>query len=513
MMKKKGQFSLLKVIIAVTLVLGLVYLVGVWYFTDRFSPNTYVDEIKAGGKKIEEVEALVAAQADHYALEIKTIDNRDQIIRASDMELSFELNDIIKDMKLKQGGFSWPFHIFGRTDYHAVPVIKIDEEKLEDYVFSLPIFNKKFSVVPQDARIDLVDEKFAIVEEIEGNVIKKKSFLKAVKQHIYNNEDFMDIDAEGYYKKPKIYRDDDRITGPMETLKKYNKSLIQYEIEGYEEIVDPALFFDWIVIDSDKSEVSINREKVAEYVRKLARKYDTWSLSREFKTTGAGTITAKGGSYGWLVERESEINQLIKDIEAGERISREPIYRYKAKARIPNDIGNTYVEIDISRQRMWFYKEGRLIVETPVVTGRPTPSRYTPVGVYPLNYKTKDATLSGQGYSSKVKLWMPFNNNIGIHDAAWRSRFGGEIYRTGGSHGCINTPYAAVQKIYPLLEKGDPIVVYASKPYIIREAEPPKPKKEGTDAQGGTGNSAAEGSEPQKPVTEQDIAEGTNSQE
>lgn len=477
-MMKKSKVRVSRVILLVVLLLALVYLAGVWYFGDRFSPNTFVDDFKVGGKEIPEVEQIVSSQADHYTLEIKTIDNRDQILKASDMNLTFELQDTVIKMKADQGSFSWPVSLFKKTRYHAVPDIKIDEEMLETYLFSLPIFSKDAAVKPQDARIELVGDRFSVIEEIEGNIIKKKPFLESVKNHVYNNEGFMDINEEGHYKKPAIYRDHEQIVVPMETLAKYNKARINYEIEGHEEVVDPKLFSDWVVIDSEKLEVSLDREKVAEYVKTMARKYDTWSLSREFKTTGAGTITIKGGSYGWLVERAAETDQLIKDIETGEEISREPIYRYKAKARIPNDIGDTYVEIDISRQRMWFYKDGKLVVETPVVTGRPTPSRYTPVGVYPLNYKTKDATLSGEGYSSKVKLWMPFNNNIGIHDASWRSNFGGEIYKTAGSHGCINTPYAAVQKIYALLEKGDPVVVYTSKPYIIKEPEVVKPKKE-----------------------------------
>ena len=474
---RKNKVRVSRIIILVLAILGLVYFAGVWYFKDRFSPNTYVDGFKVGTKTIQKVEEIVKSQADHYVLEMKTIDHRDQMVRASDIDLSFELRDIVKEMKVEQGSFSWPLDIFNKTEYHAVPEIKINEDKLETYLFSLPIFSKDAVVKPENARIELMDNKFVVVDEIEGNVIKKKKFLAAVKEHIYNNETFMDINEEGYYKKPKIYSDDKKITVPMDTLNKYNNSVINYEIEGHNEVVDPSVFSAWVDIDLKKKKVSINRDKVAEYVQNMARKYDTWSSSREFKTTGAGTITIKGGTYGWLIERKAEVDRLIKDIESGQEISREPIYRYKAKSRTPNDIGKTYVEIDISRQRMWFYKDGKLIVETPVVTGRPTPSRYTPVGVYPLNYKTKDATLSGQGYSSKVKLWMPFNNNIGIHDASWRSNFGGEIYKSRGSHGCINTPYAAVQKIYPLLEKGDPIVVYTSRAYIIREPVAPKPEK------------------------------------
>lgn len=461
----------------IVLIFALIYFVGVWYFGDRFCPNTYVDEQDVSFKNIETVEDMVKSQADHYALDIKTIDNRDQKISSKDIDLTFKVNDIVREMKEKQGSFNWFIDMFVRTDLHATPEIHYDEDKLKEVLFNLPIFSKDSSVMPADAFIDVKDNKFYIVNEIEGNVIKRKKMLQSVRNHILNNETQIDIDSEGLYKKPKIYRDDEIITKPMQTLTKYNTSIIHYEIEGANEVVDPTVFSSWVVIDKNNGNVSIDKEKTAAFVQALARKYDTWSLNREFKTTAGNTINVKGGSYGWLIERSAETDQLIADIEAGQEITREPKYRYKAKARVPNDIGNTYVEVDISKQRMWFYKDGKLIVETPVVTGRPTPSRHTPLGVYPLNYKTKNAVLRGQGYSSPVKLWMPFNNNIGIHDASWRANFGGQIYKTGGSHGCVNTPYAAVKQIYDNIEKGDPIVVYASAPYIIRE-QVAKPKKD-----------------------------------
>lgn len=55
---------------------------------------------------------------------------------------------------------------------------------------------------------------------------------------------------------------------------------------------------------------------------------------------------------------------------------------------------------------------------------------------------------------------MPFNGGIGIHDAIWRSQFGGNIYKTNGSHGCVNAPPYLAQKIFENIEPGTPIVCY-----------------------------------------------------
>ena len=68
--------------------------------------------------------------------------------------------------------------------------------------------------------------------------------------------------------------------------------------------------------------------------------------------------------------------------------------------------------------------------------------------------------MTGETYATPVKYWMPFNGNIGMHDASWRKEFGGEIYRTNGSHGCINLPEEIAETIYGYVEQGFPVVCY-----------------------------------------------------
>lgn len=82
--------------------------------------------------------------------------------------------------------------------------------------------------------------------------------------------------------------------------------------------------------------------------------------------------------------------------------------------------------------------------------------------MFGITYKTRNATLRGQGYNTKVSYWMPFNKNIGMHDASWRNSFGGCIYKTNGSHGCINLPPNKAKEIYSYLDTFFPIIVYDS---------------------------------------------------
>lgn len=122
--------------------------------------------------------------------------------------------------------------------------------------------------------------------------------------------------------------------------------------------------------------------------------------------------------------------------------------------------GKTYVEINIRQQHMWYFVDGKLYVSTDVVTG----NRYsndTPKGYWRVNNKARNVSLVGPGYVSFVRYWMAFiGSGYGIHDASWRSSFGGNIYQGNGSHGCVNTPTNNVKKMYSKMTVGTPVIIY-----------------------------------------------------
>ena len=126
----------------------------------------------------------------------------------------------------------------------------------------------------------------------------------------------------------------------------------------------------------------------------------------------------------------------------------------------------TYVEVDLTLQHMWYYKNGSLVVDSPFVSGCIKEKTGTITGTYMLQYKERDATLRGGNeeddtdYESEVSFWMPFFNGYGLHDATWRSHFGGTIYKTNGSHGCINLPYSKAEILFNNISAGCPIVVF-----------------------------------------------------
>ena len=243
-------------------------------------------------------------------------------------------------------------------------------------------------------------------------------------------------------------------------IDKYVYSKIVYSFDELMETVDGSIINKWIDIDDDMNP-SINEKKVKEYIDSLCEKYNTVGKERKFDSSIGKTVIVKGGYYGWKINSNEEVKALIENIKHGQSVFKEPIYSQKGLSRSDDDIGDTYVEVNITRQHLWFYKNGKLLTQGDIVTGCQSKNTPTAEGVYALNYKQKDATLKGDGYSSKVSYWMPFNGNIGLHDARWRSSFGGNIYKTNGTHGCVNMPQYLAKIIFENIESNTPIICYS----------------------------------------------------
>jgi hypothetical protein len=269
----------------------------------------------------------------------------------------------------------------------------------------------------------------------------------------------LDLEEKHCYENPKYTVSSDKTQKTLNILNKYTSTKIIYHFGDDMEVVDGTIINTWLSVN-DNLEVVINKNSVRNYIKKLSSDYDTVGATRNFKSSTGKIIEVKGGLYGWKINQNDETIALMENIKRGEIMEKEPLYTQKALSREENEIGNTYVEINITRQHLWFYKDGKLTAQGPVVTGNPNRGNSTVVGTYMLNYKQKDATLKGLGYQVQVSYWMPFFGNMGLHDAKWRYVFGGEIYKRKGTHGCVNAPLFLAKTIFENIEGGIPIIIY-----------------------------------------------------
>lgn len=250
-------------------------------------------------------------------------------------------------------------------------------------------------------------------------------------------------------------------------LASVNNMSITYQMPNNQtEVLDGLTIASW-VNGSQGLTVSVDAAKVADYVQGLRNKYDTPAGTQTWQSAD-GTTKSIQTNYGWHIDQTKETEALIANIQSLQSVTREPVYASRAAQTAMPQWGKTFVEIDISSQHVYFYQDGNCVWDSKCVTGTATdPDRATPTGVFALKYKQRDRVLRGRinpqtgkpSYESPVAYWMPFNGNIGLHDANWRSSFGGNIYLKSGSHGCINLPPKNAKTLYELITPGTVIVV------------------------------------------------------
>lgn len=133
-----------------------------------------------------------------------------------------------------------------------------------------------------------------------------------------------------------------------------------------------------------------------------------------------------------------------------------------ARTHTPEKKGSTtYIEVDMAEQKAYYYEKGKLLWSSDIVTGNMARGMGTPEGVYRIRARVRSTYLTGANYSSYVDYWMPFiENRIGLHDASWRRGFGGSIYKTSGSHGCVNLPPAKAKELFDLISLGTYVVTF-----------------------------------------------------
>ena len=272
--------------------------------------------------------------------------------------------------------------------------------------------------------------------------------------------------VDGYVKCEYVVPNDEELAKEAEKLNKITATQITVNFGNGTETVTRDMLKSWLVKGEDGT-YTFDVNLVKPVVIGWSEKYNTYGKPRDFKTSGGGTVRLTTGDYGWRVWQDKTTDALIAALNAGQSGELEPTWLYKGQTHEGNDINGTYVEISIDQQRMWFYKNGTCLVDTPVVTGNPNKGHGTPKGgVWRLKDKASPFTLVGKkpdgsiDYEEPVNYWMPFNGGVGIHDLTKRSSFGGDIYLTNGSHGCINTPLDNVRTIYENIEVNTPIVVY-----------------------------------------------------
>ena len=458
----KNNKSVNKVLIigmsSVVVLLAAAYAGVGYYFHDHFYPGTVINETNFSLGTADTAEEKIKEDAEDYLLAIHDREDRVTYISGKDIDYHYESDGSIQKVMDEQNSMLWPLYI-SKDHSHTVNVkLTYDESKLVKLVEGMDCFKEENIEKPEDAYLKYTDNGYEIVPEKKGNQPLEEQIMLDVKAVIEERQAVLKLNDSDYMQ-PAVTSEDPKLQEKLQVTEKYKNMSITYEIEGSEQVLDGQTILSWLTIDDDLS-VTVDPDMAASYAQQLASKYNTYAATRSFVTTNGDTIKIGGGDYGWVIDKKGEAARIIEDIEKGESVTREPEYEQRAFVEGADDIGNTYIEIDYTNQHLWYYKDGSLLMDSDLVSGNLNNGNGSPDGVFKIISRQSPATLVGEDYESDVTYFMPFAYNVGLHDASWRSNFGGSIYKNSGSHGCINLPYDAADTIYKNVELGTPVVAY-----------------------------------------------------
>ena len=457
-------------ILAVTA--GCAYGAVSYYYSDKFFEGTYINGINCSNKTAYEVEQLIASSVEDYSIEVAARNQETQTISGSQINYRYMSDGEVLNLLKQQKPYKWVCGFMETRSYTTQENVTFDKSLLQSEVKALSCAQAENQVEPENAYVALDGSEFTIVPETEGSKLKVKEAYKALDAAISGSQTSIDLGSTpDVYAVAAVTSDDPTLQATKDAYNNYTKASITYTFGDQTVTLDGNTLKDWLQFD-DKGQLVQDdasfTQHIRDYVAQLASEHDTVGTTRSFNTTSGRTVSVYGSAYGWKIDQESEVAQLTDEIRTGTQTTREPIYSMRANAYGYNDIGSTYIEVDMTDQHMYYYQSGSIIFDSDIVSGDIRyDDRATPPGIFTLYYKKSPDVLRGEKkpdgtyeYETPVTYWMPFNGGIGFHDATWQDYFGGDRYTYAGSHGCINMPLDAAATLYSIIDTNVPIVCF-----------------------------------------------------
>lgn len=458
--RKKGKKIAAIISISVGGVILLCYLTLSIWFSFHFNKNTYIDGQNVSYHTVKSVKNTIDTYMSGYTLSVNGREHASFVIRPEDIDMTIQAVSNEKSIKKKQNGFLWFLYLNNkRKDYKTSYEVTYDKEKLYQFLKDQDCMQEKNMEKPKDAYVAVDKSEAVIIPETEGSYLDTDKVHEVIETALEQVKATTDLDKEACYENAEITADSKEIADRKKALETYLTVQIDYSIDRVSWTLDASTFGSWLYYDNGKWK--FKKKSVQAYVRQLAETYDTVGTTRTFQTYTGRYVEETGNRYGWAIDVEAETKGLREALASGKSQERTPEFSQTGAAYNKyGDIGYSYVEVDLSNQHVYLIIDGKLVEDSPCVTGCVKEGHGTPDGLYSITYKESPSVLRGEDYETKVNFWMPFNRGIGLHDATWRDKFGGDIYYSGGSHGCVNLPYQKAAVIYENIYAGMPVICY-----------------------------------------------------
>lgn len=468
------------------------------HYSGRWYPGSKIDQVDVGGMTYEESVQKIEDSIQSYKLKIKARDDGSMELTGKEIDLELAGEDEIKAAYDQQHEKSVLTSWMGDKNTKTKQLISYSRDKIEDAVkdSDLVTGDNGYKIIkPENATVQYSKKKkYGVLKgEVEGNTLNQEKFADAIADSVEELSSEMDItDTKAYpevYQEPSLRKDDKDLKEMQKTYNQYLYHWIQWEIsDDVTETLTPNTIKDCIKVDTANRKVSLQQSKLEDWLEKFCLKYKTQGMTRKFKTHSGKTIQISGGDYGWRIDYEKVVKQVMDilkkapdagDIKAYQKdpskankkaltTSLKPEYSHKGYRMDFDDMQNdwdtqNYSEVDLTEQKVFVYKNGKQVFSCICITGKDTPDRITRTGVYDVKEKKLTKTLVGADYRVPTKYWTRIMwTGTGYHYSSrgdW-GRWSPTYYKSAGSHGCVNLTLENAKSVYELTKIGDPVFIH-----------------------------------------------------
>ena len=352
-----------------------------------------------------------------------------------------------------------------QKEFNYENFFSVNEQEVRKCLKEVFKLQEQYLVQSKDAYLQLTENEMKIVPEIYGTEIEFEVALKKAIDSLKNS--VQPIDFRPLVNKPKVLSTNETLVKKCNEANKLLNTKLEFNLSDGTNLdiaLDKNTIINWFQASEDgQFYIDNTQSNLSSFVDSLLEKANVSESTFMFPATNINPnkLKIRKDLIG-KINKEEAVKQIQNALGTKATITLnyevEPITK-----RL-----NNYIELDITRQTLWFYKDGKCILKSLCVTGSVAGGHSTPTGMYFLDAKQTNTYLRGYNndgsrYTSFVNYWMPFNGGVGFHDASWRNgRFGGQIYKTNGSHGCVNLPYNSAKTLYENINSSTLIIIYKS---------------------------------------------------
>lgn len=492
---KRSKGLLIAGIVTLVLVIGIILGIHI-YYTGRWYANTWIGDRDVSGMTYEESKELMENVYQNYQLEILARNNGSQTITKEDIQYQVDIQNSLKEQYDKQHE-ALPFFSFREKKQIAVTLnatydtdklyTLLDQSDLHKGSDTYPISK------PKDAKVVFSQEqKYLVIQKEElGNTLNFDNFVQAVENSLLSGREKLDLNDEetnpGIYVTPEIYATEPELQNKVDACNPVILRWLTWKIDdNIKETVEPEQIYAWCTYKEGK--VTFKKNKIEKWVEKLCLKYKTVGTTRTFKNHAGKKIQVTGGDYGWQLSYDSMLNQLMnvlkKEIdpelqktymanpgtEEQKALTVTKTPKYDNTAYQHNTVDKSadwdtknFTEISLSDQKVYVWRKGKVVFTCKTISGRPVEDRQTRTGAYFIKEHQTHRVLKGDDYETPVDNWVRITwTGTGFHAAPWQpwSRWSKTLYKTRGSHGCLNLSITDSKKIYDLTKYREMVFIY-----------------------------------------------------